>query len=75
MRANRAPGQSWSLRYDPRQGYVTTGENDRIIIAMPQQQDHGPERMEYLSVSRKDARVLAKRINACLDATTLHKGG
>lgn len=40
---------------------VYTGEGDTIVI-----QGEGDQ---YLDISRKDARLLAKRINQCLDAT------
>ena len=60
MSANRAPGSIWSLRRDLIIA-VYTGDDDTICI-----QGEGDQ---YLDLSRTDARLLAKRINQCLDAT------
>lgn len=60
MSANRAPGSIWSLRRDEIT-VVYTGDDDTICI-----QGEGDQ---YLDLSRTDARLLAKRINQCLDAT------
>jgi hypothetical protein len=66
--SNRAPGTSWSLRQAPECGYVKTTDNDGILIALP----HDPTSSELIGIeiSRKDARLLAKRLNECLNATT-----
>lgn len=56
---NRAPSTIWSLHRDFR-NYVCTLSNDEIGI-------HYNGRDLWLS--RKDARLLAKRINQCLDET------
>lgn len=65
MIENRAPGSIWTLRMDEGAAYVRTGPNDRIVLA-------GPDEVGCFStihLTRKDARLLAKRINQCLDAT------
>lgn len=62
---NRAPSSIWPLRRDCSSVYVCTTDEDRIQIAYP---TGGGYVMAY-SLSRKDARLLAKRINQCLDAT------
>lgn len=58
---NRAPSQCWSLRRE-RMGldYVCTTNDDGIYMQV------GPDGM---LMSRADARLLAKRINQCLDGT------
>jgi hypothetical protein len=73
-RSNRLPGVVWTLRRDFTQfPYVRTGEDDTIeIIFDPALFDALPI-TNVLKYSRKDARLLAKRINECLDATTKGK--
>lgn len=61
---NRAPNTLWSLR-GVNSIYVKTADNDRIEILAPD----GKGEAYGFSISRKDARLLAKRINQCLDAT------
>lgn len=66
---NRAPGVIWSLRR-PRglyfdQPYIRTNDSDGISISFPD--GVGYATTHY--VTREDARLLAKRINQCLDAT------
>lgn len=61
---NRAPNTLWSLR-GVNSLYVKTADDDRIEIMFPD----GTGYANGFSVSRKDARLLAKRINQCLDAT------
>jgi len=61
---NRAPNTLWSLRGVDSM-YVKTGDNDKIEILFPD----GLGFANGFSISRKDARLLAKRINQCLDAT------
>lgn len=63
MKPNRAPSQVWCLRRD-QITVVYTGDDDTICI-----QGEGDQ---YLDLSRVDARLLAKRINQCLDATVKH---
>lgn len=58
---NRAPGTVWTLRRDDLRTYVRTTDDDKVAI-------YTPEGYE-LSMSRSTARLLAKRINQCLDAT------
>jgi hypothetical protein len=66
---NRAPGTIWGLRplgtYP--NGYVRTDENDDIEIVHTESENCPTE---FLVMSRRDARLLAKRINQCLDKTT-----
>jgi len=47
-------------------GWVETASDDRIAISYTHGIGHGVYRIE---LSRKDARLLAKRINQCLDDT------
>lgn len=58
--SNRAPGTIWPLRMEP-SAYVRTTDDDRI------------ELVTYdgfrLVIDRADARLLARRINQCLDKT------
>ena len=60
MIPNRAPGSVWCLRREQFEPMVFTGPDETI---------HIKDRYGVLIVSRKDARLLAKRINQCLDAT------
>ena len=65
---NRAPGVIWSLR---RPGvhpnaWVRTADFDLIAI---QHYSSPGDPGAVLLLSRKDARLLAKRINQCLDGT------
>lgn len=69
MRApNRAPGTAWFLRPPPTypNGYVTTESGDEIQVVFSEREGSSPAAM-YMS--RRDARLLAKRINQCLDET------
>ena len=61
---NRAPNTLWSLR-GVNSLYVKTADDDRIEIMFPD----GAGYANGFSISRKDARLLAKRIKQCLDAT------
>lgn len=66
---NRAPGTVWATRpisQYPSQ-YVRTTDDDRILIVNIERPDSNY--LATMVVSRKDARLLAKRINQCLDAT------
>lgn len=65
MIPNRAPGTGWYLRRDTFDICVETAANDRVDIWGPTWR--GDSTM--ITVSRQDARLLAKRINQCLDAT------
>ena len=69
MSGNRAPTTTWFMR-DPTpenypNGYVRTADNDmvQVIFCEERGQTCG------LMLTRKDARLLAKRINQCLDRT------
>ena len=64
---NRAPGTTWMLRVfgvTPN-GVVRTTDDDRILIAVWD----GKAEERVITVSRRDARLLARRINQCLDGT------
>ena len=67
MIPSRAPGTVWALRRDFA-SWVRTLHNERIEIVMPPAYGEGSGR-QRLVVSRQDARLLAKRINQCLDGT------
>jgi len=72
---NRAPGVIWSLRGEPEtSGYVRTADDDRIEVVLPNDPDlpldHPSYQLISIVISRKDARLLAKRLNKCLDSTT-----
>lgn len=56
---NRAPGTCWALRKDFLQ-WVQTAPGDEIRVRTPG---------GTLYLDRATARLLAKRINECLDAT------
>jgi hypothetical protein len=73
MKPNRRPGYSWTLRWPLVQlgrsnASVSTLEGDYISIGHWGDLTLGPQ---TLVLSRKDARLLAKRINQCLDETRL----
>jgi len=65
---NRAPGTVWMTRHSDQYPYqyVRTTDDDRILIVNAEQSGGNADAMV---VSRRDARLLAKRINQCLDAT------
>lgn len=69
---NRAPGTIWPVRRtETGFGFpmVRTAEDDMVeIIFDPAVLDVVPLR-NVMSLSRADARLLAKRINQCLDST------
>lgn len=66
---NRAPGTVWMLRH-PNQfdtnGLVKTTDDDYILVAFWDAERGVHEQMR---LSRGDARLLAKRLNQCLDRT------
>jgi hypothetical protein len=65
MIADRAPGTVWCLSRNNLSTYVTTEINDHISLV-------GPDSVGSLTglvLTRHDARMLAKRINECLDET------
>lgn len=63
---NQAPGTTWWVGPFPEgmRAYVRTVEGDRILIAAGEVDD-----WESIEVTRHTARMIAKRINECLDAT------
>lgn len=67
MIPNRAPSTVWLLRHPGTypNGYVLTRVNEEIRISFFDSEDFG----NHIFMSRQDARLLAKRINQCLDAT------
>lgn len=67
---SRAPGSLWMMRYPQTypNGYVRTIDNERIVIA---QFENDTDIGQSMVLDRKDARLLAKRINECLDATVI----
>ena len=60
---NRAPNTIWSLRGVGSKIFVLTTDDDKIEIVF------GGGYAERAIISRKDAKLLAKRINQCLEAT------
>jgi hypothetical protein len=68
MSTNRAPSIIWSLRgvgtYP--NGYVRTTDDDGIHLVQVDTED-GP--VQEMWLTRADARLLARRINECLDRT------
>lgn len=63
------PGTVWGLRWPPNGGYVRTAGPDAVQIVMAPLGRDLSWGAQVLEVSRKDARLLAKRINQCLDDT------
>lgn len=66
---NRAPGTAWGLRlgdWNRRAEWVRTAEDDCIDFLL---HDALTGDRRLVTVSRSTARLLAKRINQCLDAT------
>ena len=66
------PGSIWSLRKNSGCGYVRTADTQLLQIVLPQPGGHDINTAEpfVVLIDRKDARLLAKRINECLDGTT-----
>lgn len=67
MKPNRAPNTSWMMRTPGTypNGYVRTLPGDRIQISYYDHQHHP----QTIMLDRQDARLLAKRVNQCLDET------
>lgn len=57
----------WALRRDFKGPYVQTHDARRIALSFPIPDD--PGYVQVAVISRADARLLAKRINQCLDET------
>lgn len=68
MSDNRAPGTIWSVGADGEhmKAYVRTVDGDHILIASYLERYRV---WQYVEVDRHTARMIAKRINQCLDAT------
>lgn len=64
MKPDRAPTSIWVLRLSDLNTSVRTLPDDRIAIAGEYEYEQ-----QWIELSRRDARLLAKRINECLDAT------
>ena len=63
MIGKHLPSVIWALRFDCK-SYVRTDSPNSLLIKIDQ---------EAFTVSRQDARMLARRINQCLDETTSRK--
>ena len=68
LRPNRAPGTIWGFRRGG-EDYVRTLDGDRILIHVTDATIRDEVGMSCIVVSRKDARLLAKRLTECLDGT------
>ena len=67
MSTNRAPATVWGVGIPPNmRAYVCTLDDDQILIAVADQWRGGWDDIE---VDRQTARMIARRINQCLDAT------
>lgn len=62
---NRAPTKTWRTRRDSSGSYVRTASDDQIMIVTNDYM--GWAQASFMS--RSEARLLAKRINECLDET------
>lgn len=62
---NRAPGVTWALRADFRE-WVQTGVDETVEIYM---WDATLQEPRLLTIPRKNARLLARRLNQCIDGT------
>jgi len=66
---NRAPGSVWALRLSSLNTYVSTGDNETINIIGPCDGIDNGHGLARLTMSRRDAKLLAKRITQCLEGT------
>lgn len=64
MIPDRAPTSIWCLSRTKLDTYVRTLPDDRIAVVG----EEGYEQ-QWIELTRSEARVLARRINECLDAT------
>lgn len=73
MSTNRAPSTVWGVGMPPNmRAYVRTTDEDRILVAADCQENDawGNRRgWDAIEVDRQTARMIARRINECLDAT------
>ena len=65
--AVHVPTVVWSLRSPEYGSHVQTRDEDSLSLAIMTPSGYG---QQFAVISRRDARLLAKRINECLDATT-----
>lgn len=65
--ARHIPTVTWSLRAPEYGAYVQTESEDSLLLTIVDPSGYGKRRV---SISRKDARLLAKRLNQCLDDTS-----
>lgn len=67
---NRAPGIVWGLSAtDLNRGYVRTLPGDLVLVVARNPTAPPDADLLYLQVDRYTARLLARRINECLDST------
>lgn len=66
--ARHVPGVMWSLRSLFLGAGVRTLDERHVTLTLPA--DPSWMRLVVVDMDRKDARLLAKRINQCLDDTT-----
>jgi len=64
MTPDRAPTSIWCLSIKDLDTFVLTAPDDKIVVAGVYEYEQ-----QWIELSRSDARLLAKRINQCLDAT------
>lgn len=65
--ARHKPGVVWSVRPKSRSPYVATSDENTVVLSMPDREH--PGWVLNFPLSRRDARLLAKRLNQCLDET------
>jgi hypothetical protein len=67
--AKHFPGSTWPIKRIGKPGniYVQTASTNEIELWFPDDEDPGI--CAAVKMSRSDARVLARRINQCLDRT------
>lgn len=70
-RRNRRPhaGSIWPTRRDLRGSYVAVNRDDQDLVDVVVPVRDGSGNAFVHSISRGEARLLARRINECLDAT------
>lgn len=64
MKPDRAPSTIWCLSRNNLNTYVRTAPDDQVVIVGECEYDQ-----QVIRLSRRNARLLAKRINECLDGT------
>jgi hypothetical protein len=71
MRKRRKAFGTWPIKFPGRypQVYVDCTADDQVTLTAFEAEDGRCS--GFISLSRHDARLLARRINQCLDATTL----